>query len=209
MAGEPDACCAGCYDLGHVRAAVACPGACSRQPAKASEKGGSPKVVSEPESVSRLPASRIHCIARHRASNGGPVLRVDRPDQFDPLLAGDGVPVTAGSRRKEVIAMTDTSGTLIGRTSFVARYTLFLSGDTVTVLDDEGVVTRRTVAGLGAFVTKAKTLRTGWGQFPDGMEVIYVYDRDDDNFGYALNLDAPECSEWGYAPLAPGHTSVA
>lgn len=41
----------------------------------------------------------------------------------------------------------------------------------------------------------------GWGQFPDGAEVIYLYDRDDNNFGYAINLDAPDCSEWGYSPF--------
>jgi hypothetical protein len=43
--------------------------------------------------------------------------------------------------------------------------------------------------------------RVGWARFPDDAEVIYVYDRDDDNFGYALNLTAPDCSEWGYAPF--------
>ncbi len=55
--------------------------------------------------------------------------------------------------------------------------------------------------GLGAFVERAKDLRTGWGQFPDGMEVIYLYDRGDDNFGYAVNLQREDFSEWGYAPF--------
>jgi hypothetical protein len=46
--------------------------------------------------------------------------------------------------------------------------------------------------------------RVGWASFPDDAEVIYVYDRDDDNFGYAFNLTAPNCSEWGYAPFVDG-----
>ena len=60
----------------------------------------------------------------------------------------------------------------------------------------------QTVPGIAAFVKKAKRLTFGWGQFPDdGDEVIYLYDREDGNFGYAMNLDDPGCSEWGYAPF--------
>ncbi len=44
--------------------------------------------------------------------------------------------------------------------------------------------------------------RLGWGRFPDGAEVLYLYDRDDGGFGYAVNLTMPDCSEWGYAPFA-------
>ena len=33
------------------------------------------------------------------------------------------------------------------------------------------------------------------------MEVIYLYDRGDDNFGYAVNLQYEDFSEWGYAPF--------
>ena len=86
--------------------------------------------------------------------------------------------------------------------SQTAGYDVFLTGDTVTVIDDDGPVIRQQVHGLGAFVAHARELRCGWGQFPDGMEVIYLYDRGDDNFGYAVNLAAPECSEWGCAPIA-------
>jgi hypothetical protein len=32
--------------------------------------------------------------------------------------------------------------------------------------------------------------------------VLFLYDRADDCFGYALNLDWPDGSEWGYAPFA-------
>lgn len=36
----------------------------------------------------------------------------------------------------------------------------------------------------------------------DDAEIVYGYDRDDDNFGYAYNLSDPALSEWGYAPFA-------
>jgi hypothetical protein len=32
--------------------------------------------------------------------------------------------------------------------------------------------------------------------------VIYLYDNGDACFGYAVNLDWPDGSEWGYAPFA-------
>ena len=98
--------------------------------------------------------------------------------------------------------MTDASVYRFVQAGPLAGYTVYLSGDTVTVLDDEGLVTRQTVNGLGAFVAQAKDLRTSWGHFPDGMEVIYVYDQAADNFGYAVNLQTAQRSEWGYAPFA-------
>jgi hypothetical protein len=58
------------------------------------------------------------------------------------------------------------------------------------------------VEGLSRFATAARDLRLGWGRFADGAEVIYLYDRADDCFGYAVNLDWPDGSEWGYAPFA-------
>jgi hypothetical protein len=60
----------------------------------------------------------------------------------------------------------------------------------------------RVVRGLGRFATAARDLRLGWGRFPDDAEVIYLYDRADACFGYAVNLDWPDGSEWGYAPFA-------
>ena len=55
--------------------------------------------------------------------------------------------------------------------------------------------------GLAEFLGKAKDLRLGWAELEGGDEVIYLYDKGDGNFGYAVNLDSPQCSEWGYAPL--------
>ncbi len=44
--------------------------------------------------------------------------------------------------------------------------------------------------------------RLGWGRFPDGAEVLYLHDKGDGGVGYAVNLSAGRCSEWGYAPFA-------
>jgi hypothetical protein len=99
--------------------------------------------------------------------------------------------------------MANGTQQLIAQSGHIHGYDLFLHGDTVTVLDDEGIVTKQTVPGLGAFVQRAKEFRLGWGQFPDGMAVLYLYDRGDDNFGYAVNLQREDFSEWGYAPF-PG-----
>jgi hypothetical protein len=82
----------------------------------------------------------------------------------------------------------------------VGGYQTIVAGDAITILKDGEVVTRRVVEGLGKFVEKARDLKLGWGRFPD-FEVIYFYDKADDNFGYGLNLQDEWCSEWGYAPF--------
>ena len=89
----------------------------------------------------------------------------------------------------------------IGISGVINGYDVVVLGDSVHVRKGEEVVTRQTVEGLGAFLVKADDLRLGWGQFEDDMEVIYLYDRADGNFGYAVNLQAEWCSEWGYAPF--------
>jgi hypothetical protein len=35
----------------------------------------------------------------------------------------------------------------------------------------------------------------------DDADILVFYDRDDSNFGYALNVTAPGLSKWGYAPF--------
>ncbi len=62
-------------------------------------------------------------------------------------------------------------------------------------------MTKQEVRGLGAFIQKTNNLRLGWAELPD-CEVIYLYDKADGNYGYAVNLQYPSCSEWGYAPFA-------
>ncbi len=89
-------------------------------------------------------------------------------------------------------------------TGFVKGYFVIVgTDDTISVFADQmRPRTREKVKGLNAFIKKAKAVRLGWGQFQDdGDEVIYLYDKADGNFGYAVNLDDPHCSEWGYAPF--------
>ena len=71
---------------------------------------------------------------------------------------------------------------------------------TVLVQKDGQNITRQHVRKLKSFLQRAKMLRFGWAKLPDD-EVIYIYDKADDNFGYAVNLCDPNCSEWGYAPF--------
>ena len=89
----------------------------------------------------------------------------------------------------------------LGISGRAGRYGVVTLEDTLSVWCGDEEVACRTVPGLGSFVMQAKELTLGWGQFPDGMEVIYLYDRGDDNFGYAVNLQDERCSEWGYAPF--------
>ena len=73
--------------------------------------------------------------------------------------------------------------------------------DTLWVQRESEDIVSKEIAGLGAFVARAKDLRCGCGKLPDGDEVVYLYDRGDDNFGYAVNLQVEDFSEWGYAPF--------
>jgi len=91
----------------------------------------------------------------------------------------------------------------------VNGYTVLIeyASEHIVVLEADGVTfalqTGQTVPGIANFLKKAKNLRLGWGQFPnDGDEVLYLYDKGDGNFGYAVNLDDPGCSEWDYAPFS-------
>jgi hypothetical protein len=76
-------------------------------------------------------------------------------------------------------------------------------GDTVVVsqTDDERLVTTQRVPRLARFVRAARELRVTLAVFP-AFEVVYIVDLAQQSYGYAVNLQVPEFSEWGYAPLA-------
>lgn len=93
-------------------------------------------------------------------------------------------------------------GMLRGLVGEVAGYHVVVVGDTVTVDHGERLPVRLTVAGLGSFLARARDLSLGWASLPD-FDVIYVYDKGDSMFGYAVNVEATDLSEWGYAPFAP------
>ena len=74
-------------------------------------------------------------------------------------------------------------------------------GDRVAVFRGGEEITSEVVAGLGRFVAWAGELKVGWAELPD-FEVVYIYDRTDAGFGYAVNLSDSYLSEWGYTPFA-------
>lgn len=94
----------------------------------------------------------------------------------------------------------DASWIAFATSGLINGYDVLILGDQFMVLRGDVLVTRRTVPGLAAFVGAATDLRLGWATFDD-FEVLYVYDRADDNFGYAVNLQIEPYSEWGYAPF--------
>ena len=106
----------------------------------------------------------------------------------------------------------DTLTTLPAAAALVARgtYLVQIVGDAIAVATTAAAeavgigpfALARRVEGLGAFVAGAGELRIGHATTAD-FELVYVYDRADGGFGYALNPTAPECSEWGHARTAP------
>lgn len=84
----------------------------------------------------------------------------------------------------------------------VAGYRILVTGDEVVVHDGTKVMTTAQVGGLEKFlVERHGHIRVAWGKLPD-FEVVYLFDTRD-SFGYAINLHAPDLSEWGYAPFPP------
>src|SRR3712207_6185467 len=95
----------------------------------------------------------------------------------------------------------------IGTAGHVAGYDVLVLADAVIVTDADGS-RRFPVPDYGTAIGDLAArpgFRPGWGRFPDGAEVRCLSDRDHGGYGYALNLTAPDCSEWGYAasPTAP------
>ncbi len=81
----------------------------------------------------------------------------------------------------------------------IKTYDVLITEQSITVIDEERIVTQQRV-DMRKFLKEAKEIRLGWASFAD-FEVIYVYDKADENFGYAVNLQDPMLSEWGYAPF--------
>lgn len=87
----------------------------------------------------------------------------------------------------------------------VKGYIVHITSNHIKVYNAAGeIVVHEDVPNYGTDILDIATRQysaMGWGQFPDGDEVIYVYDKADGNFGYALNIRYAPNNEWGYAPF--------
>ena len=97
----------------------------------------------------------------------------------------------------------------IGLVAEIADYEITIVGDTVTVTYRDAerageLVTTQQATGLARYVARARELRVALAQFPD-FEVVYLFDLDQDGYGYAVNLQVPPFSEWGTAPAELWH----
>ena len=98
--------------------------------------------------------------------------------------------------------------TKLGVGSHIAGYDVLILRDRIHVAHDAandgaGEAWTHEVPDYGTAIgelAERPGFRLGWGRFPDGAEVLYFYDRDDGNFGYALNVTWRD-GEWGYAPF--------
>lgn len=88
-----------------------------------------------------------------------------------------------------------------GFSGTIGEYEVTALGNLIQVTKDEQVIAVRVVDNFGRFTRRARALKLGLAYFDD-FEVIYIYDSADDNYGYAVNLQIEEFSEWGYSPVS-------
>lgn len=98
--------------------------------------------------------------------------------------------------------------TRIGRGGAIAGWNVLILADAIVYgrddAGDDGPVYRHDVPNHGTAIGELAArpgFRLGWALMEDDAEILFCYDRDDGGFGYALNLTAPGCSEWGYSPF--------
>jgi hypothetical protein len=97
------------------------------------------------------------------------------------------------------------------RLNSIRGYSILIAADHIAVLTPDGHDFAHPVPNYGTSIAQLAArpgFRVGWARFPDDAEVLYLYDRDDDGFGYALNVDYPDCSEWGYSPFGDGSEAI-
>ena len=78
----------------------------------------------------------------------------------------------------------------------VGAYDIFAADDVLTVMNEKAIVQQRKVGGLTTFLAEhGGRVRLTLGRTPD-FAILGLWAPD--GFGYALNLDDPDLSEWGY-----------
>lgn len=94
--------------------------------------------------------------------------------------------------------------TLHANAGRIGQYWVCIVGHDIYAAHDAQPAVTHTAPNFGTSLgelAQRPGFRTGWALMPGGEEILYFYDRDDDNFGYALNVTVPHLSEWGYAPF--------
>ena len=77
----------------------------------------------------------------------------------------------------------------------IGDFDVFAYEDVITVIDEKKIVQKRKVNGLSKFLGEQQgRVRLTLGQTED-YNIIGLWG--EDGFGYALNLEDPELSEWG------------
>lgn len=89
----------------------------------------------------------------------------------------------------------------------IRTYEVVVLGDMIAVLVNGSPIAGKTVAGLARFIS-SRTVKLGWTRTAD-FEIVHLYDPQDGNFGYALNVTAPDLSEWGYSYFGTNHEEVS
>lgn len=94
---------------------------------------------------------------------------------------------------------------------FIAGWNVFVTSNRVRVIkegDRTGATMQvREIPNYGTDVCELLGRpggAIGWGRMPDDEEIPYFYDKRDGCFGYALNVNDPQSSEWGYSPFCSG-----
>lgn len=81
----------------------------------------------------------------------------------------------------------------------IGPYTVFAMGDSLAVSLGRRWIARRHVAGFARFLSRVPAVKVSLGRTED-FDIVYVFDPQD-GFGFAINVDQPDLSEWGYAPF--------
>jgi len=84
------------------------------------------------------------------------------------------------------------------------EYDVFASDDALIVTNEKRIVQQRKVDGLGKFLLSTRSAASHPRKTPD-FAILGLWDAD--GFGYVLNLDDPELSEWGYGGVTRSDTN--
>ena len=100
------------------------------------------------------------------------------------------------------MAHTQGNQSVYLRSGHVANFDVFVYEGTVTVLQEDGQqVCKHKIPSLSRLTGPVIIKRLRYWETPDFRIIGLITEVGEDYFfGYALNLDDPSMSEWGYCP---------